>query len=1521
MVVTIIVDPQLFWNELLNKSVNVSSFFDTFQIDQSKLLDIKDAELLEQQEQLLSAHQEKMTRLQETLQLLCEKEEERLSVETKDRLQLEQILHSNDQQANKDATMARTLGRTIEAQIDMANYSAPLDDPKFFERMNLLKPLIASESSSLTLPQISRSKLAPKATSSIALNSSEPREGCDRRKSLVEDFDLSTIRDTRRMIHECSHSDQLTINRKPVPSLITKRKVQPTPEEEPVNPFVVEPNAIHFKEYRVGESYELEFKFRNVSKHSRRIRLILDPVTGKQNFLCEPKYFPGEYGKIPNGLCCTFAVRFNPTSYRPCEHQVIVVGDLGESIIIPVKAQLARPDFELKVKEGHTDQFEIDIGSYRSGYKFGRQVRLLNKGAHGFARILDASKLDNHLASIGSQRPTDVEDLESSLNLEPFKIHPVHFEASENGRIEIDITIQAPELSDTFHQRFSRQIALVYDNFEYQLIDILCEVQKPHFEVFAIDDEKIGFFPSADLNLAVDFGETVRHETIKKRIKMTNRSNLKFPFKWVSNSTLKTASNGKASAHQLFRRPFTASPSSGIFKANQTITFDFSFHPLLLGRSDELFFMELESSDPVRKQVRDKVGHLRLHGSTVASTLAFDPFAPNFPPQLFLGEKSFVEFSIINTNAYPISFDATCQLPFDGIQAHCVPSQGDLEPQQRQTIRIHLEGIFISDGGGEVQIRLHDDTIFSFPIASRVDYAPNVLRTSLGVINFGVIERGKQYHRTLEVENTCRCLLYYKISVAQDQDDILFSPSRGCLHPHSKAKIQFTCCSNAVGDLDYMFYLCASTFENGPFTPVGLFKAQTLCQLPSATLANTDIDFGQCYEMVESKTQLILQNPTMLAVSYKCKAVKEEGMQMELEPSSGEIPPESCSIVTATLVSSNIGEFCEIPIVVYVKGMTDGDLMAHARGIVSPFSFKHEILPFIQTSIQNPKTTEIEKIITQYPSSSEKIDFGKHCPIFARRTRTIRLVNTSGIRMSFQIKFDRFGFCKLENSKKENTEVGLHSIFHGGREIGFKSDQGRRYAKTRSNWAAFIDENREHLHENHGIVFYCSQSNGVLEPFQNIDIEVTAVNDMWGTFQDTMHIQFEDPRVLPLVFPVDIQVVGSPIRFHEFPTIPDPDSLGLNMHYTLVSTDPSSNYPLTENQKILHIINLSPRPLGIEWKTQILEQKQDPPRIRCNLDFHAVPTTGRIHIAFRTDPRRDTRDGTPFDVHPKLSIVEPRSRVPITVTMRCDAESKFRGMLFGHLAEIQHGRLNWVQPIPTTHYEKTKEENDSTPSAATRTPAPITAPIAGTPTNIDETTRLIAAETSTATSETPLPLDGTPSPTMEGPSASTLEPKNSSIPKNAVDLFDRPMQAGPILLPLHGQTVRPQFHIENGKNIIVLKCRTSNREVMESSKKEMILWRRSVGIGHNLPIHVRFRVRLSTGSLEDIKEDGGRFVIMNVNGVTPMKEEMSLNPGTMVFVTLAWVTNQEPTVAYETTLEIQFCNGEVQRFPVKLEIP
>nr|DBA25051.1 TPA: hypothetical protein GDO54_012624 [Pyxicephalus adspersus] len=868
-----------------------------------------------------------------------------------------------------------------------------------------------------------------------------------------------------------------------------KRVIEEHDPNEPVPVFLANPPVIIFPEYEIGQIYEMTVELRNMTASSRHVRII-PPST--PYFSVGLGKFPGEGGIVAPGMSCHYTVRFVPDSLADFEDFILVESQAPYPVLVPIEARRPPPILTLPQI--------LDCGPCLVGGVKVFQCLCRNEGlSRGRFCIMPKSVWP----------PANFRRMATGGFVEqaPFGIHPAMFELYPGQETVIEVVF-FPTSAETYSQVFT----IVCDNCQVKDLTLTGYGQLVGLELVSVSEDKGTSCPSEPTDVKAEhlitFPSTNLHSMMQKCIVIRNTTHVELPFYWqiMKPQALQpgeAVDMGKIENYVDPNTAFIISPVQGILKPHEDHTFTVMYTPSELIEYHSVAQMVLRDIPVKASTNKHPIGiaeldpalndvivfDLEFKGTTEPFHIVLEPYAIIFSGENFIDTTMRKKFIMWNNSKSSIQFE------WDNITAPNIiqvePHNGTIETSKF----CEFELIFTGTQTGFFTENVNCHILHSSePVVLHVEakFKGPVVSIAIPSLDLGLIKLGDKILSTFTIENLSPLAANWKMCESRaclmdrgkEESPFFITPSSGMLAPLGTAQVSVLFKPLTCQRLKTVLELNVENGE-GSYLPV-----VADVQVPQVCLLSSCLVFAEIYVGVPAQSTVKLFNQGRLPASFSWEEINSHPKiySATVTPSSGMLGPNEEAEMCVTLTLHTLGEMNDIALCCRVEDMKDPlilNIKAKAQGLHITYS-----LPTGKESLKDATPSCPEELM---------LDFGSEVVLQSTVQRTLLLTNHTGISAPFSIQAAYFTGCPLPQvSASTNSTVSILQ-----RMPRFSEQAARR---------AEADKRAVILSDHKGAAFIAQPSVGVLGPFQQISIDVTAFNNMWGEYSDQLVCTVGDLR-------------------------------------------------------------------------------------------------------------------------------------------------------------------------------------------------------------------------------------------------------------------------------------------------------------------------------------------------------------------------------------------------------------------------
>ncbi|XP_073190808.1 deleted in lung and esophageal cancer protein 1 isoform X2 [Lepidochelys kempii] len=902
----------------------------------------------------------------------------------------------------------------------------------------------------------------------------------------------------------------LIFPQKKVDRMITGRKVtfdKSDPQSVPV--FLATPPAVLFSEYEVGQVYEMTIELQNLTSVCRHVRVI-PPSTSA--FAIGLGKFPGEGGLVAPGMTCQYTIQFIPEYLANYEDYILVETQAPYSLLIPIEARRPPPVLTLPRI--------INCGSCLVGGVKMTEFVCRNEGSSNGKFCIMPKKVwpppnFRAVATIGF------------VEQGPFGIRPAVFELGPDQAMFLEILF-SPSSPENLKQTFT----IVCDNCQINDITVTGSGQLIALELLSVTGGESHPAPGEPTDIAaqhlIRFDPQNPHATTEKKLLIRNSTHVELPFYWqIMKPNLQplmpeeTGDLAKVKYHLDVESAFSINPNLGILQPHTDHEFILTYAPQELKDYHSVIQIVLRDiPEPPSSEKQVMLGNsesktddvialeIEVKGSTEPFQLLLEPYIIIIPGENFIGVNVKKTFKMWNNSKSSIKYT------WGKISAHDIvevePYTGVLEANEFCEFELNFTG----SKPGYASHNLHCKIEHSVePVVLHVEAAFKGPALSIDVpsLHLGLIKLGENVLSTFEIQNLSQLPAWWRMQESQaclaerneDASPFTIQPSDGELPPLGKCSVSVLFRSLLCQRLQTVLEL---DVENGEGSHLPVFVE---VQTPQACLMSSHLVFSEIYIGVPAQATVKLFNQTLLPAKYFWEELigsQSAFCSASVSPRSGTLGPHEEKELCIELTANIMDELNDLTLCCSIEDMIE-PLFMGISGQVKGLHVTY-LIPC------DSKVTSDEKQMLRSPQDL-LLDFGSEVALKSIVTRQLILTNHTGIDAPFTLEAEYFSSCPVTTEEQGNS-LSTASLVK-------RTAHTRRHGAKRAQSAFMLAL----LSHGRGVAFHAQPSTGTLKAFQQLIIEITAYNNMWGEYHDDLICRVGDLR--PTLIPMQMTVKGCPI--------------------------------------------------------------------------------------------------------------------------------------------------------------------------------------------------------------------------------------------------------------------------------------------------------------------------------------------------------------------------------------------------------
>ncbi|KFP20300.1 Deleted in lung and esophageal cancer protein 1, partial [Egretta garzetta] len=902
----------------------------------------------------------------------------------------------------------------------------------------------------------------------------------------------------------------LIISQEKVEQAIARRKAEDHKGGTSFVPvFLANPPTVLFSDYEVGQVYEMTIELQNITSTCHRVRLI-PPSTSA--FAIGPGKFPGKGGMIAPGMTCQYTVQFIPKYLGDYEDCILVETQVSEPLLIPIQAK--RPPLVLTLP--HT----IDCGFCLVGGIKITTILCRNEGCNTGKFCIMSKKAwpppnFRAVATVGF------------VIQDPFGIRPAVFELAPGQSTTVEVMF-FPSFPAVSQQTYT----VVCDNCQVNDVTVTGVGQLIALELLSVtggeSKPEPGEVTDVTAQHLIRFDPQNPHATEEKKLVIRNSTHIELPFYWqILKPNLKplipeeTADFTKLKYNRDTESAFSLNPEQGVLLPCADHEFILTYTPRELKNYHSVVQMVLrdipESPWLVKEGMLQNIPEyksedvisleIEVKGSTEPFHLLLEPYAIIIPGENFIGVNVRKTFKMWNNSKSLIKYTWEKIILCDIVEV--VPHTGFIDMNKCCEFELAITGSKPGCISHNLQCKIEH---CAEPVVLHVEAAFKgpLLCIDVPSLRLGLIRQGESVLRTLEINNLCQLPARWRmqespVCLAERNEEVsLFTiqPSAGEIPPLGTCSVSVQFTSLLCQRLQTVLEL---EVENGEGSHLPVFVE---VQTPQACLISSHLVFTEMYTGVPAKATSKLFNQTLLPAKYlwgKLIGSQAAFCSAAVSPASGTLGPNEEKEFCIELSANIMGELKDLALSCSIEDMIEPlflSISGEVKGLYVTYSVPCD-----------SGVASDERQMLQSPCDL-LLDFGSEVAFKDIVKRQLILTNHTGISAPFKLEAEYFTGCSL------SPERGIcpSSSYLVKRRGPITKHAARR---AQSEFAAAV------LSHGKGVAFHIQPSTGTLQAFQQLIIEITAYNNMWGEYRDDLVCKVGDLQ--PKLIPMQMTVKGCPI--------------------------------------------------------------------------------------------------------------------------------------------------------------------------------------------------------------------------------------------------------------------------------------------------------------------------------------------------------------------------------------------------------
>ncbi|NXB80464.1 DLEC1 protein, partial [Donacobius atricapilla] len=915
----------------------------------------------------------------------------------------------------------------------------------------------------------------------------------------------------------------LVISQEKVEEILARRKAEDTKGDTSFVPvFFANPPSVLFSYDKAGQVYEMIIELRNITSTAQHVRLIRSSASV---FFIWPGKYPGKGGMIAPGMACQYTVQFIPEYLGAYEDHILVETQVSEPFVIPIQAKVSLPVLTLPDT--------IACGSCLVGGIKTAAVLCRNAGVRtGKFSIMPEKAWPPPSSRVAVSADFVIQD--------PFRIQPAVLELApgQNATVEVVFFPSLPEASqETF--------TILCDNYPINDVTVTGVGELIALELLFVTGgesrAQLGEVTDARAQHLIRFEPQNPHTSKEKILVIRNSTHVELPFFWqITKPNLKplipeeTADFTEVKYNQDPESAFSLNPEQGVLLPCADHEFILTYTPQELKSYHSVIQMVLrdipESPCLVEEgmlqnipecRVEDVIGlEIEVKGSTEPFHLLLEPYAIIVPGENFIGVNVKKTFKLWNNSKTLIKYTWEKILACEIMEVE--PHTGVIDMNKCCEFVLAISGS--KPGLISCNLQCHVEPCPE-PVVLHVEAAFKgpFLCIDVPSLWFGLTKQGETVSRTFEIKNLCQVPAQWRMQESQvflaerneGVSTFTIQPAAGEIPPLGLCRVSVQFTSLQCQRLHTVLEL---EVENGKGSHLPVFVE---VQTPQVCLISSHLVFTEIYIGVPVKATCKLFNQTLLPAKYlwgKLIGSQAASCSVMVSPASGTLGPNEEKEFCIEMSANTVGELKDLMLSCSIEDMAE-PLFLSISGEVKGLHVTYSV----------PSGSGLDSDEGQTPQSPCELllDFGSEVAFRDVVKRQLILTNPTGISAPFTLEAEYFSSCLLPPEQGACTSgLNLKSdLFFSCSSSYLLKRRGpvteHAARKAKSEFAAAL------LSKGKGAAFYIQPPTGTLEAFQQLTIEITAYNNMWGEYQDNLVCKVGGLQ--PKLIPMQMTVKGCPI--------------------------------------------------------------------------------------------------------------------------------------------------------------------------------------------------------------------------------------------------------------------------------------------------------------------------------------------------------------------------------------------------------
>nr|XP_028605453.1 deleted in lung and esophageal cancer protein 1 isoform X1 [Podarcis muralis] len=898
----------------------------------------------------------------------------------------------------------------------------------------------------------------------------------------------------------------LILPQKKVQRMIAGRKrttVESDSQSVPV--FLANPPAVVFSYYEVGQVYEMTVELQNMTSTSQCLRII-PPATDA--FSIGLGHFPGEGGLVAPGMSCYYVVQFIPEYLSDYKDYILVESQTTYPLLVPLEGRRPPPILTLP----HI----LDCGPCLvGGVKF-TEFLCKNEGSSigKFCIMPKHIWPPPHFRAVATL---------GYVEQEPFGIRPAVFELApgQSTLIEVVFMPTVPEV-------VSVKYILICDNCQINDLTVTGLGQLIALKLLSVTGGESSPMPGELVDVTakhlVRFGSLNPKSKAEKTLVLRNLTHVDFPFFWqIMKPNLQASMlEGKADLTKIkynleTESAFSVTPAMGVLHPHSNHSFTLSYHPEEPKSYHSVLQIVLEDipelPDP-QKREQYEIGErhqedvialeIDVKGDTEPFQILLEPYAMIIPGENYIGVNVRRTFSMYNNSKSSVRF--TWEKISDCDIVEVEPYSGKLGVNEFQEFEFTITGGKPGHSCHDLRCKI---THSKEPVVLHVeaDFKGPVLSIDVPSFDLGLLKLGEKVRFTFQIENLSQLPGKWKIQESpaclaernEETSPFKFQPRSGELYPLGKCKVSVLFTSYMCQRLKTVLEM---EVENGVGSHILVFVE---VQTPHVCLLSSHLHFDLSVG-IPAEATVHLFNQTLLPSRFQWGELlgsQASSCELSISPESGTLGPNETKELRVVITTNVKEKLSDLALCCSIEDMLDPLFLA-ISGEVKGLRITYSI-PSDSVEEQNSES-----------SQDLMLDFGSEVALKSVIKHQLIITNHSELAALFSVGVEYFSQPGPLPSDEQGQDGSSKAVVETTRRITRQAAKRKQSAFR----AAMLSHGK-------GATFHVHPSEGILKAFEELVVNITAYNNMWGQYEDTLICKVGESE--PMLIPIRMTVKGCPI--------------------------------------------------------------------------------------------------------------------------------------------------------------------------------------------------------------------------------------------------------------------------------------------------------------------------------------------------------------------------------------------------------